>query len=153
MLEAYEMAADAFTSTAAERAHEPLGWWEKRIAGPDGLSECFGAFAGSTLFGTVTLEYSAKPKTQHSAHVMGMYVRPAHRGCGAAAALLQAAISAASARQGIEVLRLTVTEGNDAAIRLYAAAGFKAWGTEPLVIRTPGGLRGKVHMALGLVGA
>lgn len=150
MLEAYAQAADAFTSTAAERAAEPPGWWEQRIASPDGLSQSFGAFAGDRLVGTVALEYSAKPKTCHSALVLGMYVQPSARRRHAGMALLQAAVAAARARPGIEVLRLTVTEGNEAAIRLYRALGFSAWGVEPQAIRTAGGFRGKVHMCLRL---
>ena len=148
MLEAYEQAADAFTSTAEERALEPLFWWEKRIASADGLSESFGAFDKASLVGTVALEYSAKPKTRHSALVIGMYVRPAHRGSGAAGALLQAAIAAAAARPEVQGLRLTITEGNEPAIRLYKSVGFIAWGTEPHAIRTPAGFRGKVHMSM-----
>lgn len=38
MLEACELAADAFTSTAQERAGEPLPGWVDRIASPAGLS-------------------------------------------------------------------------------------------------------------------
>jgi len=34
MLQAYELAADAFTSTAGERAAEPESFWVKRIADP-----------------------------------------------------------------------------------------------------------------------
>lgn len=30
MLEAYELAADAFTTTAAERRAEPPSWWAER---------------------------------------------------------------------------------------------------------------------------
>jgi RimJ/RimL family protein N-acetyltransferase len=150
MLEAYEQAADAFTSTAEERANEPLSWWENRIASPYGQSESFGAFSESELVGTVALEYSVKPKTRHSALVIGMYLQAAHRGSGAASALLQAAILAASSRPEVQVLRLTVTEGNQPAIRLYQAAGFVAWGTEPSAIRTPAGFKGKVHMSLPL---
>ncbi len=148
MLGAYEQAADAFTSTAEERARESLSWWEKRIASAEGLSESFGAFEESSLVGTVTLEYSAKPKTRHSALVIGMYVRPPHRGSGAAGALIQAAIAAAAARPEVQGLRLTVTEGNEPAIRLYTSVGFVAWGTEPHAIRTQAGYRGKVHMSL-----
>jgi hypothetical protein len=37
MLEAYTLAADAFTSTAEERAAEPIEFWRKRIADPKGL--------------------------------------------------------------------------------------------------------------------
>ena len=44
MLEAYVQAADAFTSTAEERAAEPESFWVKRIADPTGLSAAFGAF-------------------------------------------------------------------------------------------------------------
>ena len=34
----------------------------------------FGDFEGSSLVGTVALEFSAKPKTKHKALVIGMYV-------------------------------------------------------------------------------
>jgi RimJ/RimL family protein N-acetyltransferase len=148
MLEAYEQAADAFTTTAEERSHEPLSWWEKRIASPDGLSESFGAFAGKSLVGTVALEYSAKTKTKHSALLIGMYLRSANRRSGAAKALVESAIEAAVARPDIQHIQLTVTEGNESAIRLYKSVGFVAWGTEPQAIRTPTGFKGKVHMSL-----
>ena len=148
MLEAYAQAADAFTSTAEERAREPLTWWEQRLASP--LSESFGAFLDGALVGTVALEYSARAKTRHSAHLIGMYVQPAARGRHAGQGLMEAAVAAARARAGIRVVRLTVTEGNTAAIRLYEAMGFRAWGVEPWAIDTPSGLQGKVHMALAL---
>ncbi len=148
MLEAYEQAADAFTSTAEERVRESLSWWEKRIASPEGLSESFGAFAETSLVGAVALEYSGKPKTRHSALVIGMYVRPTHRGTGAAGALIQSAIAAAAARPEVQGLRLTVTEGNEPAIRLYNSVGFVAWGTEPHAIRTHAGYKGRVHMSI-----
>jgi RimJ/RimL family protein N-acetyltransferase len=148
MLEAYELAADAFTSTAEERRAEPMSWWIDRIAGASGLTASFGAFQDQHLVGTVALEFSTKPKTRHSALVIGMYVRPAARRHGAGALLMQAALAAALARPGLQVLRLTVTEGNEAAIRLYESIGFCAWGVEPHAIRTPTGYKGKVHMAL-----
>jgi hypothetical protein len=64
MLQAYELAADAFTSTAQERAMEPDSWWAKRIADPQGRSVAFGAFEATELVGTVALEFSGKPKTR-----------------------------------------------------------------------------------------
>ena len=150
MLLAYEQAADAFTSTAAERANEPEAFWVRRIADPTGLSAAFGAFDAHGLVGTVALEFSAKPKTLHKALVIGMFVAPEARGTGAARELLQAALACARQRPGIRLLTLTVTEGNEPAIRLYQRAGFDAFGVEPLAILTPGGYRGKVHMALDL---
>ena len=62
-------------------------------------------------------------------------------------ALLQAAAHAAAERPGIRVLKLTLTEGNEPAMRLYSAAGFAAWGVESLAINTEAGFKGKVHMS------
>lgn len=150
MLEAYELAADAFTSTAEERAAEPESFWVRRIADPTGMTAAFGAFEDERLVGTVALEFSAKPKTRHKALVIGMYVAPAARGLGAGRALLEAAVDHARARGGIALLTLTVTEGNAPAMHLYCRAGFEAFGVEPMAILTPGGYRGKVHMWLAL---
>lgn len=148
MLQAYELAADAFTSTAEERAQEPTSFWVKRIEDPTGLSAAFGAFDGDALVGTVALEFAAKPKTRHKALVIGMYVVPEARGTGAARSLLAEALAFARQRPGIRLVTLTVTEGNEPAIRLYRQVGFQAWGVEPEAILTPGGFKGKVHMAL-----
>jgi ribosomal protein S18 acetylase RimI-like enzyme len=150
MLEAYEHAPDAFTSTAEERAREPDSFWVKRIADPTKLTEAFGAFDGDELVGTVALEFSAKPKTKHKALVIGMYVTDAARGRKAARALLGAAIESARAREGILLLTLTATEGNEPAISLYRSAGFEVFGVEPMAILTPKGYKAKVHMCLQL---
>lgn len=150
MLEAYEQAPDAFTSTADERRREPESWWIKRIGCADGMATSFGAWRENDLFGTVALEYSAKPKTRHAALVLGMYVQPALRGSGAGLALMNAAISAASLRPEILSLHLTLTEGNAPAFRLYRSVGFVTWGIQPEAIRTDDGLKGKVHMSLQL---
>jgi RimJ/RimL family protein N-acetyltransferase len=150
MLEAYEVTADAFTSTAAERASEPEAFWIKRIADPTGLSAAFGAFEGHELIGTVAIEFTAKPKTRHKALVIGMYVTPEARGTGAGRALLIAAIEHAQAIESLLQLTLTVTEGNEPAISLYRSAGFQEYGVEPKAILTPSGLKGKVLMWLQL---
>lgn len=150
MLDAYEQAPDAFTTTAAERQSEPESWWIKRIGSADGLATSFGAWNGNSLVGTVSLEYSAKPKTRHSALVLGMYVQPQERGKAVGLALLNAAIEAASARPDVLRLTLTLTEGNAPALRLYRSVGFVDWGTQPEAIRTDSGFRGKVHMTLAL---
>jgi GNAT superfamily N-acetyltransferase len=146
MLEAYVQAADAFTSTAEERAAEPPAFWVKRIADPSGLSAGWGAFEGEDLVGTVALEFSSKPKTRHKGLVVGMYVTDAARRSGAGRALLRALIAHAHSRADLQLLTLTVTEGNAPAVKLYASEGFEVFGVEPMAILTPGGYRGKVHM-------
>jgi RimJ/RimL family protein N-acetyltransferase len=150
MLEAYELAADAFNSTVGERAAEPDAFWVKRIADPTGLSAAFGAFEGQELIGTIALEFIAKPKTKHKALVIGMYVTPAARGTGAGRALLMAAIEHAQAMESLLLLALTVTEGNEPAVNLYRSVGFQEYGVEPMAVLTPSGFKGKVLMWLPL---
>jgi ribosomal protein S18 acetylase RimI-like enzyme len=146
MLHAYEHAAESFTSTPEERAAEPDAWWVHRLENPAGLTAAFGAFEGQALVGTVALEYSAKTKTRHKALVVGLYVMPAWRGRGLARALMQAALAHATARGGITVVQLEVTQGNAAATRLYDALGFRVFGIEPMAVLTPEGYRAKVHL-------
>jgi RimJ/RimL family protein N-acetyltransferase len=148
MLHAYAAAPDAFTSTPEERAAQAEAWWLARMQDPKGLSQAFGAFAGDELVGTVTIEFSAKPKTSHKAHLIGMFVKESARGLGAGRALVDAALAAAAARPGVQVVTLTVTDGNEPAIKLYKACGFMSFGVEPMAIATPGGFKSKMHMWL-----
>lgn len=152
MLRAYTTAADAFTSTTDERAAEPLSYWVRRIADPQGLGVALGAFDQGLLVGTVAVEFNAKPKTRHKALVIGMFVDDACRGHGCGRALMDAALACARARDGLALVTLTVTQGNRAAIGLYQRCGFQPFGVEPMAIRTPEGYRAKVHMALVLDG-
>ncbi|NRF67480.1 GNAT family N-acetyltransferase [Aquincola sp. S2] len=151
MLHAYEQAADSFTSTAEERAAEPESWWADRIAAPDGKGVAFGAFHEGKLVGTVAVEFSKKPKTLHKAQLIGMFVVDEVRGLGAGKALVQAAIEHARSRPEVAVMTLTVTEGNEPAVNLYASCGFEAFGTEPMAMLTPSGFKSKVHMWRKLV--
>jgi RimJ/RimL family protein N-acetyltransferase len=150
MLHAYEAAPDAFTSTADERAAEPLAWWERRIADPTGQSAAFGAWLGAELVGTVAMEYSSRQKSRHRAQLIGMFVKEAARGHGAGIGLLRAALAHAREVKHAQTVVLTVTEGNEPAIRLYEAAGFEPWGIEPMAVRVADGFKGKVHMSCRL---
>lgn len=142
MLDAYARETDAFTAEPGERIGLPLSWWEQRTA--------FGAFDDGQLVGAVALEFSPRPKTRHKAHLIGMYMLEEWRGKGLGRQLLDLALSHARQQPGVEVVTLTVTEGNAAAIALYEAAGFRSFGVEPMAMRTPSGYMAKVHMWLEL---
>jgi ribosomal protein S18 acetylase RimI-like enzyme len=146
MLHAYTHAPDSFTSTAEERALEPESWWANRIDDSAGLSAALGAFHDGALVGSVTIEFSPKPKTRHKAHLIGMYVLESSRRLGVGKALVKAALELAIARQGILIVTLAVTEGNEQAIDLYRSFGFEKFGLEPMAIRTEDGFRSRVHM-------
>lgn len=146
MLRAYAAEPDSFTATVEEREREPESWWLRRLADPRGLMTAFGTFEGDELLGTVTVEFSARPKERHKAKLIAMYVAPAIRRRGAGRALVRALLDHCRERGDICVVQLTVTEGNDAAEALYRAMGFQAFGIEPQAVRLEAGLRGKVHM-------
>jgi GNAT superfamily N-acetyltransferase len=56
-------------------------------------------------------------------HLISMWVRPSHRGLGIAAQLI-AVVRDWAADAGAHELELWVADGNDAAVRTYAGAGF-----------------------------
>lgn len=146
MLHGYQQEPDAFTAAAEERAGLPLSWWEQRIGSAQQDRVAFGAFAEGQLVGAVALEFSSRPKTSHKAQLIGMYVLPAWRGKGLGRQLVELALGHARRRTGVEVVTLTVTEGNQPAIALYQAAGFRSFGLEPMAMQTAGGYQGKLHM-------
>lgn len=146
MLHGYRHAPDAFTSTPEERAAMPASWWARRIADPDGMSVAFGAFEDERLVGTAALQFSSRTKARHKAELIGMYVLADWRGRGVGRRLVNAAVEHAEATAGIAVVTLTVTESNAPAIALYQSFGFRAFGVEPMAIRTPAGYKAKVHM-------
>lgn len=151
MLDAYAEAPDAFTSTVEERAALPLDWWATSLAdGPDPAVLVLGAFDAARLVGAAGLRRETRPRTAHRSVLFGMTVRPDARRRGVGRALVEAVVAHARSRPGTEVVTLTVTEGNAPAQRLYASCGFRAFGTEPLAIRTDAGFAAKVHMWLAV---
>jgi RimJ/RimL family protein N-acetyltransferase len=147
MLEAYARHPEAFTSSAAERAALPASWWEARLAeGEDAGETVFGAFVDQALVGVAGLGFESREKARHKATLFGMYVDPAHRRTGAGRALVSAVLDAASRHPGTLLVQLTVTDGNDAARRLYESFGFVAFGVEPMAVRLGDRFVAKVHM-------
>jgi len=151
MLQAYTLHPEAFTSTAAERAALPLGWWEARLAEgevPDEL--VIGAFVDGQLAGVAGLAFEAREKTRHKATLYGMYVPASARQRGLGRQLVEAVLAQARARPGVRQVQLTVSEGNAAAQALYRHCGFVPFGTEPMAVAVAGGFVAKVHMAATL---
>lgn len=151
MLEAYAAQPEAFTSTPEERAARPMSWWLERTgAGGGGDEIAFGAFVGGALAAAAGLAREGRAKTRHKAVLFGMYVAPAHRKLGLARRLVEAVVDHARALPGVDLLQLTVSEGNAAAIHLYERCGFVSYGVEPRAIRVGGRDIAKVHMARDL---
>ncbi|MDB5858439.1 MAG: family N-acetyltransferase [Ramlibacter sp.] len=138
---------EAFTSSYEEDVQQPLQVAELRLASQ--RTSFWGAFQGRELCGAVGLEREGRAKVLHRAKVIGMYVVPEATGQGVGAQLLQALL-ARSRAEGLESLVLTVTEGNEAARRLYERCGFRSFGIEPRAIKVGPACYAKNHMVLDL---
>lgn len=148
MLQAYALHPQAFTSSVSERAALPINWWESRLT--NRLDVLLGAFVEDELIGIVGLALEPREKARHKAMLFGMYVAQAHCGRGLGHQLVQAALDEARRHRFLRLVQLTVTAGNDPAIKLYQRCGFVLYGLEPQAIRVGDEYLDKIHMWLEL---
>jgi ribosomal protein S18 acetylase RimI-like enzyme len=144
MLEAYDRHPQAFTSSVRERAAMPLSWWESRLTSK--LDAVFGAFEEGKLAGIAGLAFEPREKARHKATLFGMYVSANVRQRGLGVQLVEAVLAQARAHQGVRLIKLTVTAGNDAAFSLYRRCGFIQFGLEPMAVRVGEEYFDKIHM-------
>ncbi len=97
-----------------------------------------GAFVSGALVGVVGSLQNDKAKMRHKAVIWGMYVASDARGRGVGRLLIDRAIAETRTWKGVERVTLTVVERNEAARRLYRAAGFEVFGREPDALRQDG---------------
>ena len=126
----------AFGSSHHEEAAQPLEWFAARLEAADAVM--FGAFVDGGLAGIAGVVREPAAKERHRAAIRSMFVAPAHRGRGVAAALLGRALDEADAMPGVWQVVLTVTRGNAAARRLYEAHGFVPYGELPASLHVDG---------------
>lgn len=122
-LRALADAPDAFMGTLDDEAARPDSFWQEVVAAtaahPRGelwVAEAAGVPVGMA-FGRVDPDIEGL-------HVFAMWVDPDHRGGGHASGLLEAMLDWGR-EVGADRVDLWVTEGNTAAERLYAQAGFR----------------------------
>lgn len=140
---------EAFTSSYEEDSHLPVEVSQQRLGSPH--QRFWGAYEGAVLCGMLGLECGKRAKDRHKATVVGLYVAPEALGRGTGRALVDTLVDDARV-SGLQLLVLTVTEGNAAAQRLYEQAGFRSFGIEPGAVRVNGRALGKNHMYLELQG-
>jgi ribosomal protein S18 acetylase RimI-like enzyme len=143
-LMALATAPRSFGSRHAEEAARPLADFADLL----GTASVFGAFAGTTIVGVAGMTRETAPKRRHKGFVWGVFVDPARRGQGIAAALVTAMIEAA--RGEVEQLTLTVAADNADAVALYQRLGFATYGVEPRSLKEDDGYTDQVLMALRL---
>lgn len=142
----------AFSSDAAEgRARTPESYRSRLgLDRPEGGDLTLGAWQRERLLGAISCERDLRVKVRHIAHLVGMMVCADMQGRGVGRALLAECLAEARRAEGLEMLTLSVTAGNRAAIRLYERAGFIRYGSLPCAIRFDGQYHAKDHMLLVL---
>lgn len=137
---------DAFSSTFEEESQKPLSFFAGRLAA---ASVVFAAFRGPDLLGVAGFYVQTGPKHAHKGMLWGMYVRPAARGLGIGARLVDAVLE--HARRHVELIQLTVISDNPAARRLYERFGFAEYGLEKRAAKYRGRYHDDVLMAKMLI--
>jgi len=142
---------EAFTSDAESEAAKDAADYLPRLGldRVEGGQFVLGAWRGRRLVGAIGCERETRLKVRHIGHVIGMMVRPESRGRGIGAMLLESCIAEAR-RAGLEMLTLTVTAENEAAVRLYQRHRFIAYGTLERALKIGSRYHDKLHMALTL---
>ncbi len=128
---------EAFTSSYEEELSAPydnhIGRFRRDPGRPHNVM--FGASRDGKLVGMVGFEALTRQKERHKGHIFAMYVVVEAAGRGVGRALLEAAIQHARAVPELEILNLSVTGGNRAAITLYEGCGFRRYGREPRAVK------------------
>lgn len=109
-----------------------------------------GAFSGDALVGTLGVLQQTAMKSRHKWLIWGVYVAPAQRSAGLARALLHQALDFVRMQPGARLVNLSVNASNASALRLYRAAGFAVYGTEPQALCINGVLHDEHLMQLQL---
>ncbi len=124
----------AFSSTHAEEAAESDQFWAERAEGAaagDVSAYFFAETEGGELVGMVGA-YRPSPTEPTHREIVSMWTAPEARGQGLGRRLVDEAVAWAQSTDA-ETIGLWVTEGNDAAVRLYERCGFARTGDfEPL---------------------
>ena len=141
----------AFASSYEEECELPLSVVSERLE-PRGDRAVFGAFLDQALVGVLGLARESHRKLAHKAYLWGMYVDPAHRKGGVGRALVAEALSSASSEMQVRQVNLGANARNDAAIALYEAMGFTAYGREPCFMLVDGVAHDEIHMVRVLGG-
>ena len=146
-LHALQESPTAFGSSYEEEKDQAISAVQQRLA-PQADRGILGAWVGGHLVGTMGIRRQTALKQRHQMVIWGVYVSPSQRGQGLAQRLLADALAFARQCQGVQQVHLGVTTTNATALRLYQAAGFTIYGTEPGALCIAGQLHDEHFMLL-----
>lgn len=125
----------AFAASVEEETALSIDEVTKQLRDGHAYSFWRGVFDNSVLIGVLHLFRYQRPKVNHKTMLGGMYVAPEYQKHGIGKMLLEETISFAKTLDGVEMITLAVTVGNNTARKLYINSGFIPFGIEPRYIR------------------
>ena len=146
-LDALRLHPAAFGSSFEEESQYPPDEFARRLLSPPAVT--FGGFVDGTLAGLAGLIVPTRIKKRHRGDVFGVYVDAAQRRSGLAHALV-ATVIAHARNEGLCLLQLTVTVGNNSARAMYERLGFTAFAIERRALLVDGVFHDTTHMVLNL---
>lgn len=125
-LRALATAPDAYGATFAEESTHDESWWRARVAGAHNLVAWHDGVPVGTPVGI------PDPHETGSREIVAVWVEPEFRGRGLAQQLVLTLVQWAT-DAAAEAIALWVSDGNDAARRVYERCGFTATGERDIV--------------------
>lgn len=125
----------AFATSVEEETAVSIDEVAKQLSDGHSFSFWRGAFDNSILIGILHVFRFQRPKINHKTMLGGMYIVPEYQKRGIGRMLLEDAISFVKTLDGVEMITLAVTVGNNSARKLYLSTGFIPFGIEPRYIR------------------
>ena len=144
-LESLRLYPENFGNAWEEEAAQPIGFWEKRLAGN---AHWLGAQIDADLVGLTVVSLNSRMKLAHNGEVGAVYVRDRFHRRGIARALMQSAMDYLRAN-GARYATLNVTASNDAARKLYTSLGFTVCGQLEAELNVDGKFHDELVMRTG----
>ncbi|MGV9449952.1 GNAT family N-acetyltransferase [Streptomyces sp. NPDC003635] len=141
----------AFLETYEDAVARPDSYWKERAQGAAegalGAQQVVAEGPDGSWVGTLTVlveeagttDWAGFPVERRQGHVVGVFMRPEHRGCGLTELMFDEALQW-SWRQGLERVRLIVHEDNGRAQAFYRRMGFVPSGVTVPLESQPGSL-------------
>ena len=137
---------EALTSDAASELSRDAESYRSRLSGGGGGTNLFTLVAWqgqdarhAEMVGAISCEHEARVKVRHVAHIVGMMVSDRLQGRGVGRQLLERALTLLQGEPVLELVTLSVTASNTAAVRLYERCGFSRYGRLAGAIKLPDG--------------
>lgn len=135
-----------FGSSNEDESAKRSELYEQNMSCKDRL--ILGAFAGDRLVGTVGFFRYHHQKTRHKGMIWGVFVHPDYQGQGLGTKLMQKMLERVLEMNGLDIILIGYTEGNEAAQKLYQKLGFKVFGREVGCLKHQGQYFNEVLMQL-----